>query len=251
MTASIYTSLPRRHIRLLRLQQKRYEADEEDSPCVCEMITTDIDAPSRVEYTTLSYTWDDPRPKQDHNDDTHASYQKDLFPVECNGVQIFVRKNLYDALRRYRYFSDVEWIWIDGICIHQSDTDERNAQVRRDTYKSNCETERGVSNRCQSHADSCSNIKQVELMGEIYSRCKWLLVWLGDSDKHSTRAMPLISKLGEATESDWDDEPKEIEWILNSTFGDSKVFAHFDISPFTSEDWLSIAHFLSRTWFYR
>jgi hypothetical protein len=88
-------------------------------------------------------------------------------------------------------------------------------------------------------------------MGEIYSQCRALLIWLGDSDQHSTRAMPLISELGEVAESDWDDKPNEIEWILNSTFADSKVFEHFGIRPFTREDWLSIAHFLSRTWFYR
>jgi hypothetical protein len=132
MTGSIYTPLPKRHIRLLRLQKKTY-TDPEDSPCVCELITTDIDAPDRVEYTALSYTWDDPRPKQDHHDDTHTSYRKDSFPIECNGIEVQVRKNLYDALRRYRYFSDVEWIWVDGICINQNSTDERNAQVSKGT----------------------------------------------------------------------------------------------------------------------
>ena len=142
MTASIYTPLPRRHIRLLRLHQRSYDVDEKDSPCVCELIVTDIDSPSRVEYTTLSYTWDDPRPRQDHNDDKHASYQKDLFPVEYNGVQILVRKNLYDALRRCRSFSDVKWMWVDGICINQDDTDERNTQVSSNANKLCCETKR-------------------------------------------------------------------------------------------------------------
>ena len=88
-------------------------------------------------------------------------------------------------------------------------------------------------------------------MGEIYSRCTWLSIWLGDSDIHSTRAMPLISMLGELTGSDWDNEANEIEWILNAAFADPKVFEYFGISPFTNEDWRSIAHFLGRTWFNR
>lgn len=219
MTAYIYTTLPKRHIRLLRLQQRRYGVDAWDSPCVCELIITDIDAPDRVAYTTLSYTWDDPRSSQDQKDDQHASYQEDLLPVECNGAQIHVRRNLYEALRRFSYFDDLEWIWADGICINQNDIPERNAQVA--------------------------------FMGEIYSRCKWLLIWVGEWDDYSTRAMPLISKLGEIAETDWDVDEAKIKWILNSPFGDSKVFEYFGIAPFVHEDWLSIGRFLDRSWYNR
>ena len=92
---------------------------------------------------------------------------------------------------------------------------------------------------------------QVELMAEIYSRSYSLLVWLGESDEHSTRALGLIEKLGKKIEYVRESEADLPQWICQSNFADPQVFEHFGLEPFTTDDWLSIAHFLQRTWFNR
>lgn len=65
----------------------------------------------------------------------------------CNGHECTVTKNLGAALQKLRLPDGARKIWIDALCINQDDVLERNEQVR--------------------------------LMGEIYSRCSRVIVWLG------------------------------------------------------------------------
>jgi hypothetical protein len=58
-------------------------------------------------------------------------------------------------------------LWIDAICINQSDFDERNQQIR--------------------------------LMSKIYSNSKNIDVWLGDQSEGSDQAMDFLSRLGRET----------------------------------------------------
>lgn len=86
----------------------------------------------RPKYEALSYTWG-------RADDVRA--------IELNGTRVEVRKNLALALIHLRHTSEERVLWIDAICINQSDLDGRN--------------------------------RQVELMSYIYARAKRVLVWLG------------------------------------------------------------------------
>lgn len=109
-------------------------------------------------YDALPYVWRDPTDKK---------------PIEIDGKEFHVTRNLHDALPRIRawpYGSDnsmisrlrlwryehapldalwhrawkdrqrskPQWIWIDGICINQSDIAERGEHVQQtaDIYKS-------------------------------------------------------------------------------------------------------------------
>jgi hypothetical protein len=58
--------------------------------------------------------------------------------VECDGRQLLVTQTCFDALRRLRRRIRIRTLWIDGICIDQSSTEEKNHQVAlmRDIYSS-------------------------------------------------------------------------------------------------------------------
>ena len=71
-----------------------------------------------------------------------------------------VPKNLEQALRRLRLPDRYRTIWIDTICIHQDDLQEKS--------------------------------RQVGLMSEIYGRAQKVSIWLGDEDNISRRALAFV-----------------------------------------------------------
>jgi len=64
-------------------------------------------------YEALSYTWGDPR---------------ETFPILLNGEVVQATKTLVSALRHLRYTEEgkVRVMWIDAVCINQSDVEEKN-----------------------------------------------------------------------------------------------------------------------------
>lgn len=82
-------------------------------------------------WTCLSYTWG-----------SEAATKE----IMVNGIPLLVRSNVYDFLReasRRRLAN----LWIDSICINQSDIEERSAQV--------------------------------EFMSDVFGGAKLVVVWLG------------------------------------------------------------------------
>ncbi|RYP61607.1 hypothetical protein DL770_009757 [Monosporascus sp. CRB-9-2] len=71
--------------------------------------------------------------------------------------------NLTDALRHIRHKRHQKTLWIDAVCINQNDMSERTHQV--------------------------------QLMVEIYGRCKSVIVWLGLPTAHSQLGMEIMSYL--------------------------------------------------------
>lgn len=222
MEAYEYQPLPSaRHIRVVRLQKVKYKHQLND-PIVCQVETLDMDDPERPEFWTASYTWGDPRPQDEHcEDDVSLAYQRALFDVQCDGATIKVRKNLFDALHVFRREADLELIWIDAICIHQADVDERNSQLA--------------------------------MMGDIYAVSSINLIWLGNHDENSRTALPLIDKLGPRLLDPLQPETRLYTSRLEllPAFNDPIVFEDLKVEPFTTEQWKSIVRFLQRTWFYR
>lgn len=87
---------------------------------------------SRPKYKALSYTWGSP-------DVTKV--------IKLNGQTFKARNNLWDALVHLRDEFEERTLWIDAICIDQSNVHERN--------------------------------QQVSLMSYIYTRAEKVVVWLG------------------------------------------------------------------------
>ncbi|KAH6722653.1 heterokaryon incompatibility protein-domain-containing protein [Leptodontidium sp. MPI-SDFR-AT-0119] len=123
----------------------------------CEIFHVNLDqAPS---YKALSYTWGSPDDPQ--------------LPIKLNRQTFFVRENLWLALQQLHAQSDPVVIWIDAVCINQTDDMERNEQVTK--------------------------------MKTIYEKAEEVVVWLGPSYEDSHLAFQLIQEMY--------DHRHDVEWI--------------------------------------
>ena len=106
---------------------------EENLDICCELQTHQLD--SCVPYEALSYYWG------------HLDSAPPYF-VTLNGHIWRVTENLWRALFRLQRSSSVRILWVDALCINQSDVSERTHQV--------------------------------QMMGKIYSHAQHTIVWLGE-----------------------------------------------------------------------
>ncbi|KAH7156179.1 heterokaryon incompatibility protein-domain-containing protein [Dactylonectria macrodidyma] len=130
--------LDRPGFRLLRLQAGT-------GPIRCHVFQAYLDDESLIPYESLSYCWG-------------SNLLTD--EIFVNGKVLPVTSNLAEALPHLRHVNEDRILWIDAICIDQSNVRERGHQV------------------------GC--------MGHIYSRAERVLIWLGYTT-HLLR--PLISSL--------------------------------------------------------
>lgn len=101
-------SADRREIRLVIVQQADNLADD----IYCHTITVSLDAVP-FPYHALSYVWGD---------------AADTLPIHLNGNVHQVTRNLESSLRHLRRFG-ILILWVDAICIKQSDFGERASQI--------------------------------------------------------------------------------------------------------------------------
>jgi hypothetical protein len=108
----------RGEIRLLYLKMSEGDDDVE-----CELITTRMD--ENIPFEALSYTW---------------GSQENKLPIQFCGQSFKVTRNLHIALRHLRVqrtlgenapLQSHRTLWIDALCIDQSNVEERNGQVRQ------------------------------------------------------------------------------------------------------------------------
>jgi hypothetical protein len=133
-----HSQLPgRRYIRLLRIIQ----GDAESISISITLHTFPLD--QLPEYEALSYTWGKAilTSEEEDNDDPGMEYE-----IFVNSESFIITENLYDGLSELR--KDVTgYLWVDALCIDQTNKDERAAQVL--------------------------------LMGNIYSSATRVIIWLG------------------------------------------------------------------------
>ena len=130
-------------LRLITLQRGAKGSD-----VVCQMEHTFIGS-ARNSYGALSYVWGDP--------------QKSEF-VNVNGYRIPITKSLLETLMHLRTETSDRQLWIDALCINQSDIGELSIQVQR--------------------------------MGAIYEEASEVVVFLGPEAEDSSRAIGLLGHLG-------------------------------------------------------
>ncbi|EPE25374.1 hypothetical protein GLAREA_01286 [Glarea lozoyensis ATCC 20868] len=159
-----------RWIRILELDPGNYE---DEITCSLKHISLD----SHISYEALSYCW-----ALENGDDSMCCI------INCEGTSILVTQNCQRAIRRLRYQPLVppvlenadssrdqllshdhgkRILWIDAICIDQSNIHERT--------------------------------QQVQLMRLVYSLAKRTLIWLGEASKrvsHGDEAGRPLSDLG-------------------------------------------------------
>lgn len=119
----------------------------------CNLQHVNLQSNPTPEYRALSYVWGPPSPVQE---------------ILVNGRRFLVRQSLYDFLNAFRdrlykfrggngYEDEVQWLWIDQVCINQALTGERNHQVK--------------------------------MMSDIYRRATYVYVWLGKSNGNTEAVM--------------------------------------------------------------
>ena len=131
-------------IRILVLQP----AAEQNSPLKCSLATRSLSS-SSVPYEALSYTWGPPLDGWIHEDEE----------LELCGWLTTIKSNLASALRQFRHTRRCRRLWVDALCINQSDSTERS--------------------------------QQVQLMAHIYAKAFRVLIWLGKDDEICTGAIAM------------------------------------------------------------
>jgi hypothetical protein len=111
-------------------------------------------------YDALSYTWGLAiNPVTAHILDPSSKQHQ---------AEIQIGLNLACALQDLRYHDQPRILWVDAVCINQSDIEERNAQVKR--------------------------------MGMIYSLAQKVVIWLGPEADDSKHAISTLSYFGNQIE---------------------------------------------------
>ncbi|KAF9877389.1 HET-domain-containing protein [Colletotrichum karsti] len=102
--------------RLLRLRKGYW------TPIECDILHESLDQPTQP-YEALSYTWGNPDRNQ---------------RISVNGSTLAITSSLLWTLIHLRYKDEDRILWIDGICIDQTNLVERGHQVQQmgDIYRS-------------------------------------------------------------------------------------------------------------------
>ncbi|KAK2598703.1 hypothetical protein N8I77_012095 [Diaporthe amygdali] len=144
-----------------------------------------------------------------------------------DGKRVKITENAEALLRNLRRPDESRRVWIDGVCINQDDLTER------------------------SH--------QVSLMHAIYSGASNVLVWLGESDKHTRSVFEFFKIMYERYDSGKEDEKQAEEDLSSYPEGDSTEFTKAsgeapqspDLDEHKRDDFARIQAFTGRPWFSR
>ncbi|RSL55555.1 hypothetical protein CEP54_009337 [Fusarium duplospermum] len=178
MTANLYEPLDelKREIRLAKLFPKAPQpsnstdgttSDQEQGTAteICISLRK-ASLNDHLEFTALSYTWGD---------------ANDTLPITVNGCPFQAARNLVVALRQLQEDDKTVTLWIDAICIQQSNNEEKTWQI--------------------------------QLMKEIYEKATTTVVWLGE-DPESAEVMRAFSHMSQMGMS-WDQGIVALKKLLN------------------------------------
>ncbi|KAF5685233.1 heterokaryon incompatibility (het-6OR allele) [Fusarium circinatum] len=153
------STLDSTHIRLVKIRPRTRSLLSERLNI--DVTTHSLDEAKALGYHALSYTWGAPVEGLGKRADRNSC-------ILVNGDRFYVQPNLFGALKRFEEF---DWyLWIDAICIDQTNQREREIQV--------------------------------SIMSEIYSMAARVDIWLGDGGKDPAEAIRLtraLSSLAEET----------------------------------------------------
>ncbi|RDL32689.1 uncharacterized protein BP5553_09145 [Venustampulla echinocandica] len=156
---NLYETLPTPHsIRVLTLKRptlgiEGIEKDTERSatgveqPVYCEMSVISLTEPEP--FDALSYVWGDPSVRERS--------------MVCNDKMVPITSNLWTALHQIWGEWPDKKLWVDAICINQTDIPERN--------------------------------QQVTMMGGIYNIAQCVVVWLGEATQKSEDFFKILEKV--------------------------------------------------------
>jgi hypothetical protein len=126
---------------------------EFDDELRCNIIHVNLAAREEHDYEAISYTW--------ATEDGDASLSR-MIKCGLHRLNLPISENCASALRRVRRRGSKRLIWIDMICIDQTNLEERNHQVR--------------------------------LMSTIYSKASKVVIYIGEADWESNFIFNEIAK---------------------------------------------------------
>jgi len=136
----------KKEIRLLILTK----ADNQSDDIHCELRQTSLAKTPRPLYHTVSYVWGDVTAKS---------------TIYLSGRRVEFGASAEQVLRRFRFKHRDRILWIDAVCINQSDVRERS--------------------------------QQIAMMDDIYSGSAHNLIWLGEDDGMMARALVALDAVVE------------------------------------------------------
>ncbi|KAI6084372.1 heterokaryon incompatibility protein-domain-containing protein [Hypoxylon rubiginosum] len=191
---NIYSPLPQNAVRLLR-----FTSDAGSQHLECELAIFPLNMAPK--FNALSYCWGDV--------DRSSS-------IRCNGHQMSITPTLLEALRDLIGLDrgDIEWIWIDQICIDQTNVAERGIQVN--------------------------------MMKAIYTTSERTIIWLGPRINGIEAVGNLLERLSQLYDQDID--PSGTRKRRRYTTDEHKAM---DLPHYKDLSWVSLNYILSRPWFVR
>ena len=211
----------------LRHQPDRTAIDRDGGPATDLVVIPDLSLEFELQvvsltdkpvYTALSYVW---------------GKANDLKPITVNGFSFWVTKNLSDALQHLHFKDIAPAIWIDSICIDQSNDTEKT--------------------------------EQLQVMGSIYSKAFQVLVWLGLPTENSDVLVEVLPEFANTARRrfnvpstpkydlveylDYDSE-SEIYEDINKAI---KTVGHQVLASMTAIDFINafVEFICGREWWYR
>ena len=148
-------------------------------------------------YAAVSYTWG--------SDDTKVT-------IDCDGCGLDAKLNLAILLRRLRSPADITRLWVDALCINQSDECERSDQVR--------------------------------LMDSVYRSAGSVIIWLGEEEETTAEAFSLLEELREVFHQSLD------EYLTTTTYEtlSASKLPQYDEPRWDASETLLNNSWFSRTW---
>lgn len=142
-----------RSIRLLQLLPAKNFTDSLEATLLEVSLDGYSDETPHTDFEALSYVW---------------GSRVGTEPMTCDGSTLLITPNCESALRHLRSHNELRILWVDAICIDQSEAEasveERNSQVT--------------------------------LMGEIYSEAKSTVCWFGEGNEITEGLVPLLRRVG-------------------------------------------------------
>jgi hypothetical protein len=184
------------------------------------------------EYKALSYTWGNPFPTDRVRDPFGRLFPPDEefekrtrdwetahYPIECNECLLFVHLNLFEALYQLSVLGERGYLWVDRICIDQSNTLERSTQVA--------------------------------LMSKIYSKAAKVIVWLGREGKDSSGALEIQNNFGGSLFDLWEEGDLTRKDVQAHNPEDPCYLNIFRLQKMSVKVLFSWTQFYRRSWFFR
>lgn len=199
-----YPPLPSNaHTRLVSL----LPGSTDDEDLVVDLDQTPIIPDGPLHYEAVSYVWD--------KDQTPYS----VYVGKDKTAVVSVTRNLAVALSNLRYPDRPRRLWIDALCIDQSNDVEKGPQVAQ--------------------------------MGTIYSFAAHVIAWLGPEQHDSSRALNYIAWMGTHVDVEYPAWLRHVGVQANKISAAPTPKCSDGAVPITSDDTRAIYYLLCRGWFYR